>query len=44
MAKDGQEKGTTIFINKKKHKAKVRVKLFNREVDTILGLNIIKVH
>lgn len=35
-------KGTIIFINKKKHKAKVRVKLFNREIDTILGLNIIK--
>ena len=37
-------KGTILFINKKKHKAKVSVKLFNREVDTILGLNIITEH
>ncbi|MGA1839226.1 MAG: KOW motif-containing protein [bacterium] len=37
-------KGTIIFINKKKYKAKVRIKMFNREIDTILGLNIIKLH
>lgn len=34
--------GTIIFINKKKFKAKVRVKLFNREIYTVLGLNLIK--
>ncbi|MGA1842410.1 MAG: transcription termination/antitermination protein NusG [bacterium] len=36
--------GTIIFVNKKKHKAKVRIKLFNHEFDTILGLNLIKIH
>ncbi|MGA1826055.1 MAG: transcription termination/antitermination NusG family protein [bacterium] len=34
--------GKIIFINKKKHKAKVHIKLFNHEINIVLGLNLFK--
>ncbi|MGA1863605.1 MAG: transcription termination/antitermination protein NusG [bacterium] len=34
--------GTIIFINRKKFEAKVRVKLFNREIDTVIILKILE--
>ncbi|MGA1870044.1 MAG: transcription termination/antitermination NusG family protein [bacterium] len=34
--------GKILFINKKKHKAKVNIKLFNREINIVLGLNLMR--